>query len=1031
MAERRVKVNLTADVSSYQRDVASATTATLGLRRAAERFEDTYTARMDVNTRGADRQIQQMRRRTGALASSIAALGPAAVSAGGVAAGGLLGLSGTLGVVAAATGTAIAGFQGIGDALDAMRKYSTDPSAESLEDMRTAMANLTVEGQNFVRYLDTLRDPLRELRDVAQAGLLPGVESGLRDMMTLLPEVSSLVDETAGALGDIADRTGDAFNSDEVRDYIGYLENRARPVLDGLADTALNIGSGVAGMLRGFDTALGDDVLSGLQSITEQFAQWGTNLRFSSDLYAFGDYVREVGPQVGSTLGAIADAVLSIAEAAAPIGPVVLGAIEGIADAINVIASSGAGPPIAAIATSMGALSVALKTSQAIKGSAIVTTLGNIADRGRRAGGATGGVVTALGKLGPAVAIGAGVLGGLAIAYDEVRSKAAESAEAVARGSQTTQESFDEELRRLRDRNDVMEGMTQGYAAGQAIGEMTGKIDANAQALAEEREAYRLTMDGQKEYLLGLPPAERAAAQLAIAQNDYNDAVARFGTNSPQAIDAQHRVASATQVNETAQRDAARATQDHTDRMNEQADAFLRSRDTELQVAEAKDRFTEAIKVNGTSLDINTDKGRANRGALDDMAGAAWRDIEAKEANGASTQEVADLTDYHREQLVGAMEQLGFTKDAANRYAEQLGLIPDGVNTNFTTSGIDSALSRVGQLAVEIDGVYIPEGALPGPGERPGERSQGITGYATGGMINGPGGPTDDRIPAMLSDGEYVIRSSAARKLGRGKLDMINRGMLPGYATGGQVSMTKERENGIPRWVNLDFSGTADRIKADTDKYRAMLAGPAPGGGGSVERWRPLVLAALARQGQSAALANRVLMQINSESGGNPNAINLWDINAQRGYPSRGLLQTIPQTFAAYRDPALANNIVDPFANINASIRYAVARYGSLTAAYRGVGYSDGGVIPGSGQQVALAHAGERVLSRSQTAAFEDLVSALDRPTPAAQVGGLGGSGAGGRTFNYSPHQEIALREEVDLQLFNQRQDFAVRSAAF
>lgn len=66
------------------------------------------------------------------------------------------------------------------------------------------------------------------------------------------------------------------------------------------------------------------------------------------------------------------------------------------------------------------------------------------------------------------------------------------------------------------------------------------------------------------------------------------------------------------------------------------------------------------------------------------------------------------------------------------------------------------------------------------------------------------------------------------------------------------------------------------------------------------------------------------------ESGGNPNAINRWDINAQRGDPSRGLMQLIGATFARWRDKRLPNNIYHPIANIVAGMRYVHGRYGSL-----------------------------------------------------------------------------------------------------
>jgi TP901 family phage tail tape measure protein len=46
---------------------------------------------------------------------------------------------------------------------------------------------------------------------------------------------------------------------------------------------------------------------------------------------------------------------------------------------------------------------------------------------------------------------------------------------------------------------------------------------------------------------------------------------------------------------------------------------------------------------------------------------------------------------------------------------------------------------------------------------------------AVGGFISGPGNGTSDSIPAMLSNGEYVIKASAVRNIGVPMLDQINR----------------------------------------------------------------------------------------------------------------------------------------------------------------------------------------------------------------------------------------------------------------
>ncbi len=71
------------------------------------------------------------------------------------------------------------------------------------------------------------------------------------------------------------------------------------------------------------------------------------------------------------------------------------------------------------------------------------------------------------------------------------------------------------------------------------------------------------------------------------------------------------------------------------------------------------------------------------------------------------------------------------------------------------------------------------------------------SGFATGGYISGAGTATSDSIPAMLSNGEYVVKASAVRQYGRTMLDRINSGSyerlrvsVPKFATGGYVGST-------------------------------------------------------------------------------------------------------------------------------------------------------------------------------------------------------------------------------------------------
>lgn len=125
----------------------------------------------------------------------------------------------------------------------------------------------------------------------------------------------------------------------------------------------------------------------------------------------------------------------------------------------------------------------------------------------------------------------------------------------------------------------------------------------------------------------------------------------------------------------------------------------------------------------------------------------------------------------------------------------------------------------------------------------------------------------------------------------------------------------------------------------------------AAGTSGSVESWRTMAMEAMRRNGFNAddpAQVAAMLAQIGSESGGNPGiAQQIVDVNGTGESAGVGLLQIIPGTFAAHRDPSLPDDRRDPWANMNAALRYYRSRYGDdLTTMWgHGHGYKDGGII--------------------------------------------------------------------------------------
>ena len=79
---------------------------------------------------------------------------------------------------------------------------------------------------------------------------------------------------------------------------------------------------------------------------------------------------------------------------------------------------------------------------------------------------------------------------------------------------------------------------------------------------------------------------------------------------------------------------------------------------------------------------------------------------------------------------------------------------------------------------------------------------------ADGGPIVGAGTATSDSIPAMLSNGEYVLNAKAVRRVGRPLLDAINYGHTRHFASGGLASksvvhVTNGHSSGSPVVINV------------------------------------------------------------------------------------------------------------------------------------------------------------------------------------------------------------------------------------
>lgn len=205
------------------------------------------------------------------------------------------------------------------------------------------------------------------------------------------------------------------------------------------------------------------------------------------------------------------------------------------------------------------------------------------------------------------------------------------------------------------------------------------------------------------------------------------------------------------------------------------------------------------------------------------------------------------------------------------------------------------------------------------------------------------------KIKDTISDvWSYVSHPSKLVDLAIEKFADVGNAAEPGLSIAkGVISQVK---GSITDFVKNLFSESAPKVNYVASK--------------GVEQWRSLAIKALQLTGQySAANLNSLLYQMQTESSGNPNAINLWDSNAKRGTPSKGLMQVIDPTFRAYAMAPYNQNIWDPLSNMIASIRYAVSRYGSLGKAYQGHGYASGG-FPQTGEFFMARESGPELVGR-------------------------------------------------------------------
>lgn len=137
--------------------------------------------------------------------------------------------------------------------------------------------------------------------------------------------------------------------------------------------------------------------------------------------------------------------------------------------------------------------------------------------------------------------------------------------------------------------------------------------------------------------------------------------------------------------------------------VRELADEFLKSRSAAREWEAALDDANGAIAENGRTLDIGTEKGRANAEALDRLAQAALDNAAAMDAS-----DRPDFLSGAREQIIQTADDMGMSRTEAEAYVDQLGMTPESIRTQVdlnieaSQAKIDAYVEKFGEVPPSV-----------------------------------------------------------------------------------------------------------------------------------------------------------------------------------------------------------------------------------------------------------------------------------------------------------------------------------------
>ncbi len=326
------------------------------------------------------------------------------------------------------------------------------------------------------------------------------------------------------------------------------------------------------------------------------------------------------------------------------------------------------------------------------------------------------------------------------------------------------------------------------------------------------------------------------------------------------------------------------------------------------------------------------------------------------------------------------------TKSRATRHLQSLGKIPTDINDLEASSGWIDKIAEINSFIDKAGGINAIEHHTTG-GEAGGAQyrieaalvnlyASKINGaaHSVGGPVYGPGTKTSDSIPAMLSNGEYIVNAFSTDVF-RPILNLMN-------GVKGGVTETKELESAL-----VGLSNAHPEVKAFSDSLNALQCGAVLG----VEQFEALEKALLGLFGS----VDKGAHVVDEETGGTV----LLNVSKQRNR-AKQIAEAVDKRYRKYSDDTVSafesaidvhESDMDLTGKSKDFKQFASLASGQIHFGYIGEEYSRGRIVDDKGKNYAPTHILEH-LKQKAASVNKELLDILENTIPSrADVEKAGG----------------------------------------